>query len=130
MSSVSTPRSSPDSTPTGSSAERSRALDLLGFDRQWVFVTLSTGEIFRRLTAAGDHEVVAGALAAHNRGMAEFCTEDDRLLGVGAATLDDRIPEAAISTSRGVVFAPTRLRSRPTPASTAIGCAPARRVME
>lgn len=69
--------------------ERSRALDLLGFDRQWVFATFSTGEIFHQMTLAGDHEVVAAALTAHNRGMAEFCAEDDRLLGVGAAILDD-----------------------------------------
>ena len=76
--------------------ERSQALDLLGFHRQWVFATFSTGEIFHRLSATGDHEVVAGALAAHNRGMAEFCAEDDRLLGVGAAVLDD--PEQALVT--------------------------------
>ncbi len=77
--------------------ERSQALDLLGFDRQWVFATFSTGEIFHRLTAAGDHEVVTGALAAHNRGMAEFCADDPRLLGVGAATLDDPVAaEAAL----------------------------------
>ena len=69
--------------------ERSQALDLLGFDRQWVFATFSTGEIFHRLSATGDHELVAGALTAHNRGMAEFCADDDRLLGVGAAVLDD-----------------------------------------
>jgi len=81
--------------------ERSQALDLLGFHRQWVFATFSTGEIFHRLTAAGDHEVVVGALAAHNRGMAEFCGDDDRLLGVGAATLDD--PENAVDTLEQII---------------------------
>ncbi len=81
--------------------ERSQALDLLGFARQWVFATFSAGEIFHRLTAVGDPELAAGALTAHNRGMAEFCADDDRLLGVGAATLDD--PEQAVVTLEHVI---------------------------
>jgi predicted TIM-barrel fold metal-dependent hydrolase len=74
--------------------ERTHALDLLGFDRQWVFATFSTGEIFHDMASAGDWELVGEALAAHNRGMAEFCAEDERLLGVGAAMLDD--PDKAL----------------------------------
>lgn len=71
--------------------ERSKALDLLGFDRQLVFATFSTGEIFSRLE---EPDLVAAAIAAHNRGIAEFCADDPRLLGVGAASLDD--PGAAL----------------------------------
>jgi predicted TIM-barrel fold metal-dependent hydrolase len=66
--------------------ERSRALDLLGFDRQLVFSTFSTAAFF---TPGLDPEIVAGAAQAHNRAMAEFCRGDERLLGVGATTLDD-----------------------------------------
>ncbi|MEM7338787.1 MAG: amidohydrolase family protein [Actinomycetota bacterium] len=81
--------------------ERSQALDLLGFDRQWVFATFSTGEIFNGLAAAGDHHVTGEALAAHNRGMAEFCAADERLLGVGAAMLDD--PDHAVATLQQII---------------------------
>jgi predicted TIM-barrel fold metal-dependent hydrolase len=73
-------------------AERSTALDLLGFDRQLVFATFSTGTFFAP-AFAGD--VAAGAARAHNRAMAAFCADDPRLLGVGATTLDD--PDAAVA---------------------------------
>jgi uncharacterized protein len=72
--------------------ERSKALDLLGFDRQLVFATFSPGAIF---TPDLDPEVAAGGARAHNRAMAEFCGEDPRLLGVAAIPLDD--PEAAVA---------------------------------
>ena len=74
------------------SDERSKALDLLGFDRQLVFATFSTGSFFM---PGLDPEVAAGAARAHNRAMAEFCDGDPRLLGVGATTLDD--PGAAVA---------------------------------
>ena len=72
-------------------AERSQALDQLGFDRQFVFSTFATGAFFPPNT---DPELAAGAARAHNRGMAEFCADDDRLVGVGATTLDD--PQQAL----------------------------------
>jgi uncharacterized protein len=66
--------------------ERSTALDMLGFDRQWVFTTFAAGMCFDpRL----DHDVAVAATTAHNRAMAEFCADDPRLLGVGATPLDD-----------------------------------------
>ena len=71
--------------------ERSQALDLLGFDRQLVFATFSAGEVF---SAIAEPDLMAAGIAAHNRGMAEFCADDRRLLGVGAACLDD--PAAAV----------------------------------
>ncbi len=66
--------------------ERTKALDLLGFQSQLVFATFSAGEIFSKMD---DHELVRAAAMAHNRGIADFCDGDQRLLGVGAAPLDD-----------------------------------------
>ncbi|MGH9185941.1 MAG: amidohydrolase family protein, partial [Acidimicrobiales bacterium] len=59
-------------------AERSRALDLLGFDSQLVFSTFAGTQF-----VGGDPELVYGGARAHNRGMAAFCGDDPRLLGVG-----------------------------------------------
>ena len=61
-------------------SERSQALDQLGFDRQFVFSTFATGAFFPPGT---DPELAAGAARAHNRGMAEFCADDERLVGRG-----------------------------------------------
>ena len=58
--------------------ERSRALDLLGFDSQLVFSTFAGTQF-----VGGDPELAYGGARAHNRGMAAFCAEDPRLLGVG-----------------------------------------------
>ena len=72
-------------------AERATALDLLGFDRQFVFATFSAGVVFDPKL---DLDVRYGAARAHNRGMAEFCAGDDRMIGVAALPLDD--PQMAI----------------------------------
>ncbi|MEE9413755.1 MAG: amidohydrolase family protein [Acidimicrobiales bacterium] len=69
-------------------AERSKALDLLGFDRQLVFSTFATTQFEGR-----DLDLFYGGSTAHNRGMAEFCADDERLLGVGFVPLHD--PERA-----------------------------------
>ncbi|MCG8590311.1 MAG: amidohydrolase [Proteobacteria bacterium] len=70
--------------------DRTCALDLLGFERQLVFSTLSATVVFdHRL----DPDVQYGAARAHNRGMAAFCAEDPRLLGVASVPLRD--PEHA-----------------------------------
>ena len=67
-------------------ADRSRALDLLGFERQLVFSTLSGTVVFdHRL----DAEVQYAAARAHNRGMTEFCADDPRLLAVASLPLED-----------------------------------------
>lgn len=73
--------------------ERSDALDLLGFERQLVFATFSPGSMFHSTP-----EVCAASARAHNRGMAEFCRGDVRLLGVGATSLDD--PAQAVAELR------------------------------
>lgn len=67
-------------------AERSRALDLLGFDRQLVFSTFATTQFQGR-----DLDLFYGGSRAHNRGMAEFCAADARLLGVGFVPLHDPV---------------------------------------
>ena len=61
-------------------AERSRALDLLGFSSQLVFST------FAALQFAGDdQELTMGGSRALNRALADFCCDDDRLVAVGQA---------------------------------------------
>jgi predicted TIM-barrel fold metal-dependent hydrolase len=68
------------------SADRRRALDLLGFQKQLVFSTLSGTVVFdRRL----DPEIQYGAARAHNRGMANFCGEDARMMAVASIPLQD-----------------------------------------
>jgi predicted TIM-barrel fold metal-dependent hydrolase len=59
-------------------AERSRALDLLGFESQLVFSTFAPTQFL-----GDDPDVVAGGTAALNRAMADFCADDPRLVAVG-----------------------------------------------
>ena len=59
--------------------ERSRALDLLGFESQLVFSTFAPTQFL-----GDDPEVVEGGIRAHNRGMAAFCADDPRLVAVGS----------------------------------------------
>jgi predicted TIM-barrel fold metal-dependent hydrolase len=66
-------------------AERTRALDLLGFHAQFVFASFSPGQVFW----VRDLDVRYAACRAHNRAMAEFCGDDPRLLPVALLSLDD-----------------------------------------
>ena len=66
--------------------ERSQALDQLGFHQQLVFATFSAGVAFAEERPVDARYATA---AAHNRGMAEFCAADERLLGVALLPLDD-----------------------------------------
>lgn len=59
-------------------AERSRALDHLGFAAQLVFSTFAAGQF-----ASDDPDVLFGGTRAHNRAMVDFCASDLRLLPVG-----------------------------------------------
>jgi len=73
-----------------SGAERSTALDLLGFRAQVVFASFCARPTFEAPPAA------RYAIArAHNRAMAAFCQADPRLIGVAIAPLDD--PEQALA---------------------------------
>lgn len=64
--------------------ERSRALDLLGFDAQLVFSTFAATQF-----TSDDPILLYGGTRAHNRAMADFCAHDARLLAVGYAPLAD-----------------------------------------
>lgn len=66
--------------------ERTQALDQLGFHRQLVFSTFSAAVAF---WVNDDIDIAYAAATAHNRAMAEFCADDERLLGVGIVPLDD-----------------------------------------
>ena len=66
-------------------AERTTALDLLGFHKQLVFATFSPGTAFDPRTPVEDRYAAA---RAHNRAMAEFTSGDKRMLGVGLLPLD------------------------------------------
>jgi predicted TIM-barrel fold metal-dependent hydrolase len=70
-------------------AERSAALDLLGFERQVVYSSLCAP-----LFGISDSALRYGAYRAHNRAMAAFCA-DSRLLGVALCDLDE--PEHALA---------------------------------
>lgn len=66
-------------------AERTRAMDLLGFESQLVFSTFSSGLYL----FSSDLDLVYGGASAHNRMMASFCGDDDRLVAVGSLPLHD-----------------------------------------
>jgi uncharacterized protein len=70
-------------------AERSLALDLLGFRHQVVFSSFCARLIFE-----APLEIRYPAARAHNRAMAAFCNQDRRLIGVAMVPLDD--PELAL----------------------------------
>ncbi|HIG38978.1 MAG TPA: hypothetical protein EYQ14_00300 [Gammaproteobacteria bacterium] len=65
--------------------ERSQALELMGVTSQLVFPSVGAG----RFARSKDMEVVYGGCDALNRGMADFCADDDRLLSVGYLSLRD-----------------------------------------
>lgn len=69
-------------------ADRTTALDMLGFKRQLVFATHSVAFPFHP-SAKKPLALRYAAVRAHNRHMTDFCADDDRLLGVGVVPLDD-----------------------------------------
>jgi uncharacterized protein len=71
--------------------ERSRALDLLGFDRQLVFPTFASSQFL----GSDDPEVRAAGNRALNRGIVDFCARDERLLPVAFVPLGDPAVAAA-----------------------------------
>jgi len=95
------------------SDDRSRALDLLGFSSQLVFSTHSSRTLLTPIDQAVDPEaggpppnptdphVVYGLVQAHNRAMAAFCGDDQRLLGVGWVRLDD--PARAVAAAQEAI---------------------------
>jgi predicted TIM-barrel fold metal-dependent hydrolase len=75
-------------------ADRSKAVDLLGFRKQLVFATHSVALPFHP-SSKTEARLRYGATRAHNRHMTDFCSDDDRLVGVGIVPLD--VPEMAIA---------------------------------
>ena len=75
-------------------ADRSKAMDLLGFKRQLVFATHSVATPFSPSSKITPTLRYA-ATRAHNRHMADFCAHDDRLMGVAIIPLDE--PALAIA---------------------------------
>ena len=85
-------------------ADRSVAMDMLGFKKQLVFATHSVVTPFRDLRGKAKYvnkqgvkitpELRYGATRAHNRAMSDFCSEDPRLMGVGVIPLHE--PELAM----------------------------------
>ena len=85
-------------------ADRSVAMDMLGFMKHLVFATHSVVTPFRDLRGKAKYvnkhpvmmtpELRYGATRAHNRAMSDFCSEDPRLMGVGVITLHE--PELAM----------------------------------
>lgn len=75
-------------------SDRSKAVDLLGFRKQLVFATHSVALPFHP-SSKTEARLRYGATRAHNRHMADFCRDDDRLLGVAIVPLD--VPEMAIA---------------------------------
>jgi predicted TIM-barrel fold metal-dependent hydrolase len=66
-------------------AERTAALDDLGFNRQLVFSTFSASQYLHH----EDLSVRYGGIRAHNRAMAAFCGRDSRLIAAGQVSLGD-----------------------------------------
>ena len=66
-------------------AERTAALDDLGFNRQLVFSTFSASQYLHY----EDLDVRYGGIRAHNRAMAAFCGQDSRLIAAGQVSLGD-----------------------------------------
>ncbi len=75
------------------SADRSVAMDMLGFERQIVFATHSVVMPFNPSSKL-DPALRYAAVRAHNRHMADFCSADPRLLGAAVLPLDS--PEHAM----------------------------------
>jgi uncharacterized protein len=78
--------------------ERSRVLDLLGFQGQLVFATFATamfslprnpGRYDDQAKLAQDLDLLYAGCRAQNKAMASFCAEDSRLLPVGYVSLVD-----------------------------------------
>jgi predicted TIM-barrel fold metal-dependent hydrolase len=102
-------------------AERSRVLDLLGFESQLVFATFATAmfSLPRNLHRYQDRDELARDLdllyagcRAQNKAMAGFCAEDPRLLPVGYVSLVDParavdVADEAIASGCAAIMVPS-----------------------
>ena len=67
--------------------DRKVAMDMLGFKKQLVFATHSVAQPFHPSSKISP-KLRYGATRAHNRHMIDFCSDDNRLMGVGVIPLD------------------------------------------
>jgi predicted TIM-barrel fold metal-dependent hydrolase len=89
--------------------ERSRALDLLGFDAQLVFSTFAASQF-----TGDDLDLLYGGTRAHNRAMVDFCAHDSRLLPVGFVPwTDPELTVAAAHEALDMGIAALHVPSRP-----------------
>jgi uncharacterized protein len=77
--------------------DRPRALDLLGFSSQLIFNTFHNSRLYA-FEHGGDVELAYAAARAHNRGILEFCSVDERLLPTCYVPLAD--PALAVAATR------------------------------
>ncbi|HXG20249.1 MAG TPA: amidohydrolase family protein [Methylomirabilota bacterium] len=94
--------------------ERTRALDLLGFNCQLVFPSIALSQFWGLFgQQERNPELLYGGARALNRAMTDFCAHDKRLLPVGFVPLDvpalaeREIEEAVRLGCRGVWIPPT-----------------------
>jgi predicted TIM-barrel fold metal-dependent hydrolase len=73
-------------------AERSESLDIIGLGSQLIFPSIAAARFARHK----DLDVVYGGCEALNRGMIDFCADDERMLPVGYLSLKD--PERSVAT--------------------------------
>ena len=88
-------------------AERSRSLDLLGFDSQLVFPTFAATQFM-----GDDHDLVLGGTRALNRAVNAFCADDPRLVPVASVPWLDpadtlALTEHALDDGAGAVMLPS-----------------------
>lgn len=90
-------------------SERSKALDLLGFEKQVIFSSFCATKIF----TSPDIEARYAAARAHNRSVAEFCKPDPRLIGVAMSPIDEpnealKVIDEALKLGLGAMWVPSR----------------------
>ena len=90
-------------------SERSKALDLLGFEKQVIFSSFCATKIF----TSPDVEARYAAARAHNRSVAEFCNPDSRLIGVAMSPIDEpnealKVIDEALDLGLGAMWIPSR----------------------
>lgn len=79
---------------------RSQALDQLGFASQFVYNTWASG-VLQSAEQGQDHDLTYAMADAHNRGMLDFCSVDERLLGVCYVPLADPA-QAAVAARQAI----------------------------
>lgn len=77
--------------------DRPRVLDFIGVETQLMFNTFHNGRLYE-WEHSGDIELAYGTARAHNRGMVEFCSVDERLLPTCYVPLVDFDAADAIAT--------------------------------